>query len=55
MSIKKINKGDLFSENNLWVKRPGTGPVFMKIFQNFWKKALNDIEKDEFIKLKDFK
>ena len=27
VSIKKINKGDLFSENNLWVKRPGTGPV----------------------------
>ena len=56
VSIKKINKGDLFSENNLWVKRPGTGPVLAEdLSKLFGKKALNDIEKDEFIKLKDFK
>ena len=56
VSIKKINKGDYFSENNLWVKRPGIGQIkASKLKGLFGKIALNTIETDEFIKIKDFK
>ena len=37
VSIKDIKKGDLFNNENIWVKRPGTGEIRAKDF----KKILN--------------
>lgn len=47
-SISKIKKGDLFSKDNLWVKRPGTGQILAEYFNTILgKKATRDIEDDE--------
>ena len=55
VSIKKIKKGDKFSKENLWVKRPGAGEIKAERLKSlFGKLALNDIGNDEFIKNKDF-
>ena len=51
VSIKKINKGDVFSKDNIWVKRPGTGEILAEKFNDVIGKISNtDIEYDEFIK-----
>jgi len=56
VSIKKIKKGEKFSKENLWVKRPGTGEVKAENLRDiFGKTSLHDLEIDEFIKTKDFK
>ena len=56
ISIKKIKKGDKFSKENLWVKRPGTGEIKAENLRDiFGKTSLHDLEIDEFIKTKDFK
>ena len=56
VSIKKIRKGEKFSEENLWVKRPGTGEIMAEDLPKLYGKvAMNDIENDEFIKIKDYK
>ena len=55
VTIKPINKGDIFSEENIWVKRPGTGEILAEEFENLLgKKALNSIPNDTFVCLKDF-
>ena len=47
VTIKPIKKGDKFSKNNIWVKRPGTGPFFAKDFDNIiGRVASNDIDSD---------
>jgi len=33
VSIKKINKGEKFSLENIWVKRPGNGKILSKYFE----------------------
>ena len=44
VSIENIKKDEIFSEKNIWVKRPGTGPILAKEFFNIiGKKALRDI------------
>jgi N-acetylneuraminate synthase len=51
VAIKDIKKGQIFSKNNLWVKRPGTGEVKAVYFTEFLgKKANADIPKDTQIK-----
>jgi sialic acid synthase SpsE len=56
VSIKKIKKGDIFSKDNLWVKRPGTGEILAEnLSQLYGKRSQREINKDEFIKLKDYK
>ena len=51
VSIKEIKKGDVFSKDNIWVKRPGTGEILAEYFDEILgKKAINDIENDSFIK-----
>ncbi len=56
VSIKNIKKGEYFSSDNLWVKRPGTGEIKAENLTDLYGKiAIKDIEKDEFIKQKDFK
>lgn len=34
VTIKRIKKGERFSSDNLWVKRPGTGPLFADSYQD---------------------
>lgn len=46
-SIKSIKKGDVFSEDNLWVKRPGTGEILADEYEKILgKRATRNIEKD---------
>ena len=47
VTIKDIKKGDVFSEDNLWVKRPGTGELQAEDFEGLMgKTALEDIAND---------
>lgn len=56
VSIKEIQKGEKFSKENIWVKRPGTGEIKAVDFGKvLGKKALKDIKKDIQIKWGDFK
>ena len=34
VAIQNINKGEVLSLDNIWVKRPGTGDIFAKDFEN---------------------
>ena len=54
VSISKISKGDIFSLDNIWVKRPGKGPLFAADFENILgKKASRDISIDKHIDYQD--
>jgi len=54
VSIKDINKGELLSLKNIWVKRPGTGNYLAKdLVSLIGKKAKNKIKKNNFIEKKD--
>ena len=47
-SIKKINKGETFTKENLWVKRPGTGEILAEKYNGILgKKATRNIINDE--------
>jgi N,N'-diacetyllegionaminate synthase len=46
-----INKGDLFSEDNITVKRPGYGISPMRWFDVLGKMAKRDFEEDELIEI----
>ena len=35
VTIKKIKKGDLFSRENIWVKRPGTGATKAEKYKHY--------------------
>jgi N-acetylneuraminate synthase len=51
VSIKEIKKGDIFSKDNIWVKRPGVGDILAEDFNKLLgKKATQDISIDEHIK-----
>ncbi len=46
-TIKKIRKGDVYSKDNIWVKRPGTGEILAEKFNEILgKKATSDLEND---------
>ena len=50
VAIKNINKGDLFSKDNLWVKRPGTGEIKAEFLDDVLGSiSLNDIIEDSHI------
>ena len=54
VSIKQIKKGERFSKENLWVKRPGTGEIKAEYFDEvIGKKATKNIEKDVHLSWKD--
>lgn len=54
VSIASIKKGENFSKNNIWVKRPGTGEVQASDFEAILGRvAANDIPADVHIKLSD--
>jgi len=47
-AIAKISKGTIFSKENIWVKRPGTGEILAEEFNAILgKMASRDIENDE--------
>jgi N-acetylneuraminate synthase len=51
VSIKNIKKGEAFTKDNIWVKRPGTGEIAAEDYQNILGKAsLVDIQCDKHIK-----
>jgi N-acetylneuraminate synthase len=54
-SIKNITKGEALSMDNIWVKRPGTGPILAEHFNSILgKKAKRDIQNDEQLNWQDF-
>ena len=51
VSIKPIEKGDIFTEENLWVKRPGNGEILAIDYKRILgKKSLSSIKVDTQIK-----
>jgi N-acetylneuraminate synthase len=47
VTIKPIKKGEIFSKENLWVKRPGTGDIPAEEYQQILGKvSAKDIEAD---------
>jgi N-acetylneuraminate synthase len=54
-SIKDIKKGEVFSKENIWVKRPGTGKILAEHFNDILgKSATRDIDNDEQLDFSDF-
>lgn len=50
VSIRSIKKGEKFTEDNIWVKRPGTGSIKAEDFEKvLGRLALNDIPVDTHI------
>lgn len=50
VTIKPIKKGELLTKENIWVKRPGTGPIKAEHYNELLGKTANrDIENDEHI------
>lgn len=50
VTIRSIKKGEKFSENNIWVKRPGTGAIKAESFNSLLgKSASRDIDNDTHI------
>lgn len=48
VTIKPIKKGEIFSKENIWVKRPGTGKILAEHFETIiGKTAAEDIENDQ--------
>lgn len=47
VSIKPIKQGEIFTRENIWVKRPGKGGILAKNYENILgKNAVQDIEND---------
>ncbi len=54
-SIQSIQKGELFTKENIWVKRPGTGKILAEHFKSLIGKiATRDIDNDEQLEWVDF-
>lgn len=51
VAARNIKQGELFTENNLTVKRPGNGITPMKWFEILGQKAGRDFEEDELIEI----
>lgn len=54
VTIKHIRKGEKFTKENLWVKRPGTGEILADSYASILgKTAANDIDNDTHLTWKD--
>lgn len=54
VTIKNIKAGEMFTEDNTWVKRPGTGPLYAVDFERvLGKKAACNIKRDKHIRPED--
>jgi N-acetylneuraminate synthase len=50
VTIKHIKKGETLTKENIWVKRPGTGPIKAEHYNELLGKTINkDIDTDEHI------
>jgi sialic acid synthase SpsE len=50
VTIKPVKKGEKFTEENLWVKRPGTGEILAEFYDDvIGRVALEDISTDELV------
>jgi len=50
VTIKPIEKGEMLTKENIWVKRPGTGPIKAEHYNELLGKTVNkDIDNDEHI------
>ena len=55
-TIKNVKKGEVFTKENIWVKRPGTGEILAEKFNAVLGKiATRDIENDEQLDFLDFR
>ena len=55
-SIKDIKKGEVFSKENIWVKRPGKGGVLAEFYYDvLGKTSKRNIKNDSQIKTEDYK
>lgn len=55
-SIKPIKKGETFTKDNIWVKRPGTGDIKAELYPTILgKKALCNIDEDVQLKSNNIK
>jgi N-acetylneuraminate synthase len=56
VTTDKINKGEVLSKKNIWVKRPGTGEIKAEDLKSLYGKiAIKEIARDEFLKKTDFR
>ncbi|MBT8309608.1 MAG: polyhydroxyalkanoate biosynthesis repressor PhaR, partial [Flavobacteriaceae bacterium] len=47
-SISDIKKGDVFTKDNIWVKRPGTGEILAEEFDSIiGRSAKHDVKNDQ--------
>ena len=54
-TIANIKKGDLLTETNIWVKRPGTGKILAEDYNSvLGKTSVRDIAEGEHLDYKDF-
>jgi N-acetylneuraminate synthase len=54
-SIDNIKKGEVFTKDNIWVKRPGTGEILAEHFNDLiGKKATRNIVNDEQLMISDY-
>ncbi len=54
-SIRPINKGEVLTGENIWVKRPGTGSIRAEHYDSLLgKRALREIANDEQLDFADF-
>lgn len=54
VAIKNIEQGDIFTKNNIWVKRPGTGEIKAEFYNEILgKKAKIRISSDEHLRWND--
>jgi N-acetylneuraminate synthase len=54
VTIKSIKKNEIFTKDNIWVKRPGTGEIHAENFANILGKvAIRDIDVDKHVSWKD--
>lgn len=55
VAVKNIKKGEIFTKENIWVKRPGTGEIKAENFKNvLGSVAKSDIRKDKQIRCSHF-
>jgi len=54
VTIAAVRKGEIFTEKNIWVKRPGTGPIKAELYYEILgKKAKKDIQSDRHLSWED--
>ena len=52
---KMIKKGEMFTESNIIMKRPGTGIPPQKIYKVLGRKAKRNLKEDQILKVSDIK